>query len=91
MKVSAAYDILSDEKKKDAFDKYGQNGLDMLERGIDPEQAGFGGAGGGFGGFPGGFSGQGGGTTYTFNSADASKMFESMVSLHNCIVCLAQK
>lgn len=67
VKVSHAYDILSDEKKRKAWDKYGQNGLDMLEKGIDPEEAGFGGGfggGGGGGGFPGGnfhFGGGGGG------------------------------
>ena len=69
MKVSAAYDVLSDEKKRSTYDKYGQNGLDALEKGMDPEEAGF----GGFGGF-----GGGGGASY--NNADAFKMFEGMVS-----------
>ena len=84
VKVSLAYDVLSDEKKKNAYDKYGQNGLDMLEKGIDPEAAGFGGGGGGgggffnpfSGGFPGGFPGGAGG----FGGADTTKMFEQMVS-----------
>lgn len=67
MKVSAAYDVLSDEKKRSTYDKYGQNGLDALEKGMDPEEAGF----GGFGGF-----GGGGGASY--NNADAFKMFENM-------------
>eukprot|EP00578_Thalassiosira_sp_NH16_P008961 CAMPEP_0181111136 /NCGR_PEP_ID=MMETSP1071-20121207/19107_1 /TAXON_ID=35127 /ORGANISM="Thalassiosira sp., Strain NH16" /LENGTH=601 /DNA_ID=CAMNT_0023194995 /DNA_START=15 /DNA_END=1817 /DNA_ORIENTATION=+ len=42
IKVASAYDILGDTKKRMAFDSYGQNGLDMLEKGIDPEAAGFG-------------------------------------------------
>ena len=71
MKVSAAYDVLSDEKKRSTYDTYGQNGLDALEKGMDPEEAGFGGFGGG------GFGGGGGGS---FNNADAFKMFEGMVS-----------
>ncbi|KAL9191445.1 hypothetical protein ACHAXT_001151 [Thalassiosira profunda] len=79
VKVSLAYDILSDEKKRKAYDKYGQNGLDMLERGVDPEEAGFGGGGGfnGFGGFPGG-GGGGAHTSHTFSGGDAFKMFEQM-------------
>lgn len=62
MKVSAAYDVLSDEKKRSTYDKYGQNGLDALEKGMDPDEAGF----GGFGGFGGG----GGGAS--FNNAGKS-------------------
>ncbi|KAL7500548.1 hypothetical protein ACHAWT_008369 [Skeletonema menzelii] len=79
VKVSAAYDVLSDEKKRKIYDKYGQNGLDALEKGMDPEEAGFGGAGGGGGGGFGGFNGfQGGGSHHTFNGGDAFKMFEQM-------------
>ena len=94
VKVSHAYDILSDEKKRSAYDKYGQNGLDMLEKGIDPEEAGFGGGfpgGGGFGGgfpggggFAGGFPGGGGfsGGSFSgggsFDNAQAFKIFNSM-------------
>lgn len=83
VKVSAAYDVLSDEKKRKVYDKYGQNGLDALEKGVDPEEAGFGGGGGGgsggFGGFN-GFQGGGGhhGSHHTFNGGDAFKMFEQM-------------
>ena len=81
VKVSAAYDVLSDEKKRKVYDKYGQNGLDALEKGMNPEDAGFGGGGGGgFGGFN-GFQGGGGGrhgSQHTFNGGDAFKMFEQM-------------
>ena len=81
VKVSAAYDILSDEKKRKVYDKYGQNGLDALEKGMDPEEAGFGGGGFGGGGFN-GFGTGGGrghhGSHHTFNGGDAFKMFEQM-------------
>lgn len=60
VKVSEAYAILSDEKKKKIYDKYGKQGLEAHERGVDPEEAGFGGGGGGgFNGFPGGGGGGG--------------------------------
>jgi DnaJ family protein B protein 4 len=90
VKVSAAYDVLSDEKKRKVYDKYGQNGLDAMERGIDPEEAGFGnsGGGGGFGGGGfGGAPGAGGGGSFhtTFTGADAFKMFEQMVSVCVCV------
>lgn len=81
VKVSAAYDVLSDEKKRKVYDKYGQNGLDALEKGVDPEEAGFGGGGGGgFGAGFNGFQGGGGGhrTQHTFNGGDAFRMFETM-------------
>ncbi len=75
VQISEAYDVLSDEKKKKVYDKYGKEGLDMLEKGVDPEEAGFGhGGGGGFGGFSGGHSGG----THTFSNADAFKIFETM-------------
>jgi curved DNA-binding protein CbpA len=58
--LNQAYTVLSDEKKRSAFDKYGKNGVDMLEKGQDPAASGFGGgSGGGFGG--GGRGGGGGG------------------------------
>jgi molecular chaperone DnaJ len=47
--IQEAYDVLSDQKKKQLYDQYGHAG-------IDP-QAGFGGGGGGFEGFGQGFDG----------------------------------
>lgn len=47
--IQEAYDILSDEKKKQMYDQFGHAG-------VDPNAAGAGGFGGGFGGF-GGFGG----------------------------------
>eukprot|EP00557_Chaetoceros_sp_GSL56_P011389 CAMPEP_0176481270 /NCGR_PEP_ID=MMETSP0200_2-20121128/2728_1 /TAXON_ID=947934 /ORGANISM="Chaetoceros sp., Strain GSL56" /LENGTH=534 /DNA_ID=CAMNT_0017877459 /DNA_START=386 /DNA_END=1990 /DNA_ORIENTATION=+ len=84
--VSEAYAILSDEEKRNIYDKYGKQGLEAHERGIDPEAAGFGGGGGG--GFPGGmggggFPGGGGSHTFHFSGAngagfDPRQMFEEM-------------
>jgi curved DNA-binding protein CbpA len=88
VKVSAAYNVLSDDKKRKVYDKYGQNGLDAMERGIDPEEAGFGNSGGGGGFGSGGFGGApggGGGSFHTaFTGADAFKVFEQMVSVYLC-------
>jgi curved DNA-binding protein CbpA len=92
MRVSEAYSILSDEKKRATYDKYGKQGLDVLERGGDPEASGFGGGGGGFGGGGGrGGFGSGGGSgshssSYSFGQGgqrgqggfDPFSMFEEM-------------
>lgn len=50
MKVQAAYDVLSDDKKRQVYDKYGMKGLEMLEQGQDPNDNPFGGGFGGGGG-----------------------------------------
>jgi curved DNA-binding protein CbpA len=74
MQVSEAYHVLSDEKTRTIYDKYGKNGLDLHAKGIDPETAGFG-TGGGFGG------GSGGGQQFHFQGGggfDPFSMFESM-------------
>jgi len=75
VKVSGAYAVLGDEKKRKIYDKYGKNGLEAHERGQDPAAAGFGGSGfsgGGGGGF--GFGG-GGSSSFQF---DAGNMFGNM-------------
>ena len=59
VKVSEAYAVLSNKKKKKVYDQYGKNGLAAFEKGQDPASAGFG--GGGFGGGGGGSQGFGGG------------------------------
>ena len=75
--MSEAYAILSDEEKRNIYDKYGKQGLEAHERGIDPEAAGFGrGGGGGGGGFPGGMGGGGfpggGSGSHTFHFSGAN-------------------
>ncbi|PWN46164.1 hypothetical protein IE81DRAFT_355025 [Ceraceosorus guamensis] len=78
VEIQAAYDILSDPKKKQAFDQYGTTDG---QPGFDP----FGGGGGGGGGF-GGFGGFGGGPGGGFGSfggggaggASASDIFEGL-------------
>ena len=72
VKVSEAYSVLSDKKKRSIYDKYGKNGLDAFEKGQDPAAAGFGGFGGGSSGGSssgGGFGGFGGGNNFNFRSS----------------------
>ena len=77
VEIQSAYDILSDEKKKAAFDRFGTT--DDSAGGFNP--FGGGGAGGfdpfGGGGF-GGFGGAGGFQGFSGNPQDASDIFEGL-------------
>lgn len=79
VEIQSAYDILSDEKKKAAFDRFGTT--DDSAGGFNP----FGGGGGGAAGFDpfsGGFGGFGGGAGgfqgFSGNPQDASDIFEGL-------------
>lgn len=96
VKVSEAYAVLSDEKTKKIYDKYGKRGLELHEKGMDPEAAGFGGGFGGGGGGPGGggfnfgngggFGGGGGGRQeFHFNGGDAFRMVRLSSFLCMCL------
>eukprot|EP00163_Fabomonas_tropica_P012201 TRINITY_DN23476_c0_g1_i1.p1 TRINITY_DN23476_c0_g1~~TRINITY_DN23476_c0_g1_i1.p1 ORF type:complete len:358 (-),score=105.50 TRINITY_DN23476_c0_g1_i1:131-1204(-) len=72
-KIGLAYDVLSDEKKRQIYDQFGEEGL----KGGVPEGA----AGGGAGGMPGGFSfhfGGPGGQSASFDDAAAQEIFRRM-------------
>lgn len=74
VEIQAAYDILSDEKKKAAFDRYGTTDG---QPGFNP----FGGEGGGAGFDPfggGGFGGFGGFQGFSGGTRDASDIFEGL-------------
>jgi len=71
VKISLAYAVLGDKKKKKIYDQYGKNGLDAFEKGQDPAAAGFGSSGGGDGQ---GFDSQGfGGQGFNFQSGGSRR------------------
>lgn len=77
VEIQSAYDILSDDKKKAAFDRYGTTDGSP---GFNPFGGAAGGGGPGFDPFGGGFGGFGSGGFQGFsgNSQDASDIFEGL-------------
>lgn len=72
VEIQSAYDILSDDKKKAAFDRYGTTDGSP---GFNPFEGAGGGGGGGFDPFGGGF---GGFQSFGGNARDASDIFEGL-------------
>lgn len=77
-KVSEAYAVLSDAKKRQMYDQYGLDGVRAAEAGADAPGGGGGGGGmpGGFGGF-GGFPAGGGGGMHHMSPEEAQQFFSA--------------